>query len=93
MTLTESEAIYQRWLPVLGRSLAFLCVQSDSVKDKTLADKALLLEALGLERAETAMMLGTTYASITETLSRVKRSKKGVRGNAKQKKRSQGRKK
>jgi hypothetical protein len=69
-------------MPVIGRSLAFLCVQLGESKEKTLADKAMLLEALGLERAEAAAMLGTTYASITETLSRVKRTKKGPGRNA-----------
>jgi hypothetical protein len=77
--MTEQEKAMHFWLPVLGRSLAFLCVHSGDGRNKTLADKAMLLEALGLERAESAAMLGTTYGSITETLSKLKRRKKGGR--------------
>jgi hypothetical protein len=84
--LTDQEKTNQGWMPVIGRSLAFLCVQLGDSKEKTLADKAMLLEALGLERAESALMLGTTYASITETLSRVKRTRKEARRNAKKSK-------
>jgi hypothetical protein len=77
--LTDQEMIYQQWVPVVGRSLAYLCLNAGDLRDKNLAEKAAFLEALGIERKEAAGMLGTTYASITQTLSRVKRIKKGGR--------------
>lgn len=83
--MTEQEKANQLWLAVIGRSLAFLCLELGKSNDKTLAEKAMLLEALGLARAESAAMLGTTYASITETLSKLKRTKKGGRNGQKSK--------
>ena len=79
--MSDQEATYQKWVPVIGRSFAYLCLHAGDFKDKNLADKAMFLEALGVERKEIAAMLSTTYASITETLSRVKRTKKGVKKN------------
>jgi len=75
--LSNQEATYQQWVPVIARSLAYLCIQVGELKDKSLADKAAFLEAAGIERKDVAAMLGTTYASVTETLSKAKRSKKG----------------
>lgn len=77
MPLSNHEATYQQWVPVIARSLAYLCIQVGELKDKSLADKAAFLEAAGIERKDVAAMLGTTYASVTETLSKAKRTKKG----------------
>jgi hypothetical protein len=52
--------IYQQWVPVVGRSLAYLCLNAGDLRDKNLAEKAAFLEALGIERKEAAGMLGTT---------------------------------
>ena len=79
--MTDQDTVYQQWLPVIGRSLAFLCVHAGDLKEESLGERAALLEALGVGRKEVAAMLGTTYASISETLSRVKRTKKGARKN------------
>jgi hypothetical protein len=59
------------------------------LKEKSLADKAAFLEAAGIERKDVAAMLGTTYGSVTETLSKAKRTKKGdkKKGGRKGKKR------
>lgn len=84
--MIDQEVTYQQWIPVIGRSLAYLCMYTGEFKDKNLADKAMFLEALGVERREVAAMLGTTYASITETLSRMKRSKKGGKKSARKSK-------
>jgi hypothetical protein len=75
--LSNGEEQYQKWLPVIARSLAYLCIQAGELKDKPLGDKAAFLEAAGIERKDVAAMLGTTYGSISETLSKAKRSKKG----------------
>jgi len=74
-----SDSLYQRWIPVIGRSLAYLCVSASEFKDGSLGQKAGLLEVLGVDRKEVAAMLGSTPASITETLRKAKTSKKGGR--------------
>jgi len=65
------------WLAVIGRALAFLCLAQADLRDKGLASQARFLEGLGLRRKEAAALLGTTEASISETLSRERRSTKG----------------
>jgi hypothetical protein len=57
-------------------------MSSSKLEDKTLAQRAKFLEALGLERKEAAAMLGTTPASITE-LMRVHKNKRSRKRNAK----------
>lgn len=80
--------VYQKWTPVIARSLAYLCVQVGELKEKGLTEKAAFLEAAGVDRKDVAAMLGTTYGSITEMLSKAKREKKGgKKKNAKRKKR------
>jgi len=69
------------WLPIVGRALAFICLHSDPVKDGGMAEKAKLLEALGLPRKETASLLQTTEDSIRgflryEKKSKIKKAKK-----------------
>lgn len=84
----SDQETYQKWIPVIARSLAFLCVQVGELKEKGLSEKASFLEAAGVDRKDVAGMLGTTYGSITETLSKAKRDKKGdKKKNAKGKKR------
>ena len=72
------------WLSVIGRALAFHCLAEADLRDKGVAPQASFLEALGLSRKDTARLLGTTEASVTELLSR-KRRKKGGTGRAKAK--------
>lgn len=73
----EHTALMRQWVPVIGRSLAYLSLHASETKDRNLAEKATFLEALGIERREVAPMLGTPYGSITETLSKMKRTRKG----------------
>jgi hypothetical protein len=80
--------VYQKWTPVIARSLAYLCVQVGELKEKGLTEKAAFLEAAGVDRKDVAAMLGTTYGSISEMLSKAKREKKGdKKKNAKGKRR------
>lgn len=82
----SDQEVYQNWIPVIARSLAYLCVQVGELKDKGLTEKAAFLEAAGVERKDVAAMLGTTYGSISEMLSKAKRDKKGgKKRNAKRK--------
>ena len=72
----------ERWLAVIARALAFLCLDSADLKDKGLLPKAKLLETFGLNRQEAAKLLGTTSGSLNELFSRERRGarKKGKRG-------------
>lgn len=74
--MDDQKQTYEQWIPVIARSLAYLCIQVGELKDKSLADKATFLEAAGIERKDVAAMLGTTYGSVSETLSKAKRTKK-----------------
>lgn len=71
------------WLAVIGRSLAFLCLAQADLRDKDLATQGRFLETLGMSRKEAAALLGTSYASLTEMLSRAAKKKGGKRGRAK----------
>lgn len=79
---SQSGSEWERVAVVIGRSLAFLCMQSTSAKEGTLLQKAEFLSGLGLDYADAAQMLGTTEASLKE-LARVKRKKGGERGRRK----------
>lgn len=81
----SDQETYEKWIPVIARSLAYLCVQVGELKDKGLTEKAAFLEAAGVDRKDVAAMLGTTYGSISEMLSKAKRSKKGGKKNGKKK--------
>jgi len=74
------------WLAVIGRALAQYSLDGGPAANKTLAEKARFLEALGLPRGDVAEMLGTTTASISELLRQAK-AKKGARKNGGKKKR------
>ena len=71
------------WLPVIGKSLAFLCLVQADLRDKDLATQGRFLETLGVSRRDAAALLGTSYASLTEMLSRAARQKGGKRGRTK----------
>jgi CRP-like cAMP-binding protein len=81
----SDQEMYQKWIPVIARSLAYLCVQVGELKDKGLTERAAFLEAAGVDRKDVAAMLGTTYGSISEMLSKAKRGKKGGKKNGKRK--------
>jgi len=71
------------WMAVIGRSLAQFSLDSGPAKEKTLAEKARFLEALGLPRSDVASMLNTSNASITELLRQAKQKKGGKRNGKK----------
>ena len=75
-----------RWLSVIGRALAYQCLNSAEIKDKRMGEKAAFLTALGLPRKDVAAMLGTSVESIGVQLTK-RRKNKGKRAkNAKSKK-------
>jgi hypothetical protein len=82
--MVREEPADTKWLAVIGRALAYLCMKSAAGEGQSLQQNAKFLEGLGLSRADTAAMLGTTSASITE-LHRQARNKKGAKRGKKKK--------
>jgi hypothetical protein len=66
---------------IIGRSLAFLCLQYTSVKDGSVLEKAEFLRSLGPSFADAAGMLGTTSESLRVlAYSKAKKTKGAARG-------------
>lgn len=83
--MNEDNEENNEWLAVIGRSLAFLCLAQADLRDKDLATQGQFLETLGLSRKEAAALLGTSYGSLNELISRAGKKKGGKRGSAKKK--------
>jgi hypothetical protein len=73
---TQAGSEWEKVATVIGRSLAFLCLQSTSLKEGTMLQKAQFLSGLGLSYRDSAEMLGSSEASLKE-LARVSRKAKG----------------
>jgi hypothetical protein len=85
----EVPSVRSRDVPKLDsshREVPCLSLRSGGrVERQGLTEKAAFLEAAGVDRKDVAAMLGTTYGSISEMLSKAKRSKKGGKKNGKRK--------
>jgi hypothetical protein len=86
--MASEEATESKWLSVIGRALAYLCMKSEAGEGRSLQQKAQFLENLGLSRADTASMLSSTTASITELHRRARQKGGRRRGSPKKKSRS-----
>ena len=81
-----------RWLAVIGKSLAYLCLKQaekeGGVKLSGLLAKVKFLKGLGLSQAEAAEAVGSSAASISELMRQAKQKavRKGT-GNGSAKKR------
>lgn len=71
----KTDDIADLWLPVIGRVLGHMVLQSPVLKDKKLAYKAQLLERLGFPRKEIAALLDTSEDSIRGLLRYAGKSK------------------
>jgi hypothetical protein len=71
---------------VIGRSLAFLCLQNSEAKNRTVLEKAEFLSALGLPFADAAKMLGSTAESLRVLSYNKGKKVKKVKGAARGKK-------
>jgi hypothetical protein len=80
----DSTASEEAAFTVISRSLAFLCLHVAELRGKEVVPQAMLLESLGLSRADAARMLNTTAESIRVGLHKA-RKKKGGKGGAKKK--------
>jgi hypothetical protein len=75
------------WLSVIGKALAYLCVQHVSQNDPervgSLLDKVKFLEGIGVPKGEAALILGSTAASVATLESRKKKGASNGRKKAK----------
>jgi hypothetical protein len=68
-----------RWLRVISRCLAFLCLKNSAVADGTVGDQAAFLAKLGLGVDDQAGVIGSTPESL-KALARQAKNKKGAKG-------------
>lgn len=52
------------WTPVIGRALAFICLNEAGMTEKSMVDQADFLSRLGIPRKEAALILGTNDNSL-----------------------------
>jgi hypothetical protein len=69
-----------KWLGIIGRCLAYLCLKNSDVAGADRVDQAAFLEKLGLDVDEQAALVGSSSASLKEMLRRAKLKTKGGRG-------------
>lgn len=85
MPQEQSEAV---WLAVIGKSLAYLCLEQakklEPAKFDTVAKKVDFLKDMGLPKDDAAYVAGSTPASVAELARR--RAKKGTKRGKKAKK-------
>ena len=84
----ETASAEATWLPVIGRTLAYLCMKEAerSKKFEGVLDRVDFLEALGLPPTDAASAAGSSKASVDE-LRRQQRSRKANGKKATKKKR------
>lgn len=72
------------WLEVIGKALAYLCVQQVAANDPKrvpdLVSKVKFLEGIGLPTADAAHLLGTTANSVKTNLRQREKAKGSKRG-------------
>jgi len=73
------------WLSVIGRSLAYQCLGAANLLEKTMAEQAKFLTAIGLKRRDIAMVLDTSEDTIRVTLGKMRKSKRSKDGKGKKK--------
>ena len=79
---------YATWLPVIGKSLAYLCltkaVEGDAEKYRSILAKAEFLEGLGVPEKDAAFASGSTSESVrVAKFNRDKAKKSGKKANKK----------
>lgn len=75
------------WLSVIGKALAYLCVnhvaENDPERVGSLLDKVKFLEGIGVPKGDAALILGSTSKSVATLESRKKKGASGGRKKAK----------
>ena len=86
--MADKDSEYATWLPVIGRSLAYLCLDAarkrEPDKYKEVLDKVSFLEGLGLPQADAAEAAGSTAESVR--VARYNKSKANKSGKKSSKK-------
>lgn len=84
---TASAEATATWLPVIGKTLAYLCMKSADAdgRFKSVLDKVDFLEGLGLPTADAAKAAGSTKASVDELRRLADKKKAGSSAKAKKK--------
>jgi hypothetical protein len=73
---------WERVVSIVGRSLAYLCLQNSDKKSAMLLEKAQFLMGLGLSQSDAAEMLGSTDKSLAELARQAKKTKEKKGGKA-----------
>jgi hypothetical protein len=86
--MAEDHSAEAKWLPVIGKALAYLCLSAAEEKQpdkyKQVLQRVKFLQGLGLNQADAAGAAGSSAASVAELHSRA-RKKKVKHGSAKKK--------
>ncbi len=82
--MSTSKVEEAKWMAVIGRCLAYLCLKNSKYAEKSLLEQSEFLDKLGLPIADRASVIGSTPASLYELARRTK-AKKGARKNGKTK--------
>lgn len=81
--MPDAKPVQEIWLPVIGRTLAALCLAQIEERAPSRVDsiikKVRLLEALGLPRQDAAFVAGSNPESVRVMLAQGGRSGKGKR--------------
>jgi hypothetical protein len=77
----DEAAAASLWLPVIGKSLAYLCLtkatERDPQKYEALLDKVKFLRGLGLSQKDAAEVAGSSADSVAELQRRARKAKNG----------------
>ena len=87
----EGASDYATWLPVIGKSLAYLCLakatESDPVKFRETLARVDFLEDLGVPSKEAAAAAGSSAASVAELRRQRRNKSNGKKSKARGRKR------
>jgi hypothetical protein len=87
--MVEDQSAEATWLPVIGKALAYLCLNTAEErypeKYKHLLKRVKFLQGLGLTRADAAGAAGSSAKSVAELQSRARKKKGRQDGRAKKK--------
>ncbi len=89
--MVDENDVQRTWLPVIGKSLAYLCLQEAHKKEPGKLDSVLkrtkFLQGLGLSQSDAAETAGSSADSVRVMQSRTKRKKAKKNGARKKKSR------
>lgn len=68
-----------KWLGVIGRCLAYLCLKNSAYSEKGVSEQAAFLETLGLDVEDQAAVVGSTPDSLRVMMRRARSKRKAGR--------------